>query len=162
MICWEIEKIFDGKINFGVEKADIYSMLRSHEEHSPLILDKIIKECKKSEKKHVIRCVIGFLLNKNNFEEDEEYYNLDFDMNDILGEICNNEEILCDLLLDYCYKYKGNKEILWNVCGETLLNRLSKNHTLHYPIVDINGDFEVQGKKYSMKQYVPGGDEDEI
>ena len=162
MICWEIENIFDGKRNFSVEKVDVYGLLRSPEEHSPLILDKIIKECKKSEKKHIIRCVIGFLLNRNDFEEDEEYRNIDFDINDVLGEICNNEEVLCDLLLDYCYKYNGNKEILWSVCGETILNRLSKNHTLYYPSADINGDFEVQGKKYSMKQYSFGGDEDEV
>ena len=162
IICWEVEKAFDGKKSFCPEKVDIYSLLRRKEEYSPSILDKIVKECKKSEKKRAIKCVIDFLINKTDFEYELEYYNIDFDISDILSGICNNEEMLCDLLLDYCYKYNGNKEILWNVCGETLLGRLSKNNTLYYPVINPDGDFEVQGKRYSMKEYLPRGDNDEV
>ena len=79
-----------------------------------------------------------------------------------MSGICNNEEVLCDILLDYCYKYNGNKEILWNVCGETIFKRLTQDNSLFYPITDPNGDFEVQGKQYLMREYVFGGDEDEI
>ena len=107
-----------------------------------------------------MKCAIGFLLNNQDSEYDEEYSNVDYDMTDILSEVCNNEEQLCDLLLDYCYKYNGNKEILWNVCGETIVNRLAQSKSLSYPMVDPNGDFEVQGKKYTMHKY--GGDENEV
>ena len=103
-----------------------------------------------------------FLLNEKTFEDEEEYYNIDYNINDILEVVCNNEEELCDLLLDYCYKYNGNKEILWNVCGETIIKRLMKNNELYYPVSDPNGDFEVQGKKYFMKRYLAGGEEDEV
>lgn len=162
MICWEVEKVFDNQKCFVSEKADLYSLLRSDNTYETAILNKIIKECKKSEQKHAMRCVIEALLNKVEYEENEEYHNVDFDMSAILSEICGNEEMLCDFLLDYCYKYNGNKEILWNVCGETLVNRLARNRVLYYPIVDPNGNFEVQGKRYLMKEYVPGGDFDEI
>ena len=162
MICWEIEKTFDGTKCFCPEKADLYGLLRSDNAYESTLLSKVIKECKKSEQKYAIRCVIEALLNKNEFEEVEEYYNVDFDMSAVLSEICNNEEMLCDLLLDYCYQYNGNKEILWNVAGETLVARLAQSRTLYYPIVNPNGDFEVQGKCYSMKEYVAGGDIDEI
>ena len=162
MICWEIENVFDGHKSFASEKVDVYNLLRRNEECSPLILDKVIKECKKSEKKRTVKCIIDFLLNKNEYEDELDYHNVDFNISDVLLEICNNEEILCDLLLDYCYKYNGNKEILWTVCGETLLNRLSENRTLYYPIIDADGDFEVQGKRYSMRQYALGGDTYEI
>ena len=106
--------------------------------------------------------ITTFLLNNQDSEYDEEYTNVDYDMTDILSEVCNNEEQLCDIILDYCYKYNGNKEILWNVCGETIFNRLAQDNHLYYPTIDENGDFEVQGKKYSMKEYVCGGDEYEI
>ena len=162
MICWEIEDIFDGKTGFAVDKVDLYSLVRRDEECSPALLDKITKLCKKSEQKRAIKCAIGFLLNNQESEYDEEYSNVDYDITDILSEVCNNEEQLCDLILDYCYKYNGNKEILWNVCGETIVKRLAQNNTLCYPIMDSNGDFEVQGKKYLMREYVFGGDEDEI
>lgn len=162
MICWEIEKVFDNEKNFCKEEFDIYSILRSNETYDSSMFSKVVKECKKTEQKHTIRCVIEALLNKDEFEDDRDYDVVEFDMNLILNEICNNEEMLCDILLDYCYNYGGNKEILWNVCGEILLNRLSKNNKLYFPVIDINGDFEVQGKKYSMREYVFGGDIDEV
>jgi hypothetical protein len=162
MICWEIEDIFDGKANFAPGKVDLYALLRRDEETNPSLLDKITKLCKQSEKKKMVKCVIGALLNNQDSEYDAEYSNVDYDIADILSEVCNNEEQLCDILLDYCYKYNGNKEILWNVCGETIIKRLSDGKGLCYPIADPNGDFEVQGKKYSMREYTIGGDEDEI
>ena len=162
MICWEIEKVFDGKKCFYPDKVDLYGLLRSDNTYEQTLFNKLIKECKKSEQKYAIRCVIEALLNKNEFEEPDEYNNVEFDMSAILNEICNNEEMLCDLLLDYCYQHNGNKEILWNVCGETLLSRLAQNRKLYYPIADPNGDFAVQGKRYLMKEYIPGGDVDEV
>ena len=162
MICWEVEKVFDEQKCFSPEKINLYELLRTDNTYESTSLNKIIKECKKSEKKHAMRCVIEVLLNKTEFEESEEYYNVEFDMSAILNEICSNEEMLCDLLLDYCYEYNGNKEILWNVCGDVLLARLAQSRKSYYPIVDPDGDFEVQGKRYSMKEYVAGGDFDEI
>ena len=158
MICWEIENTFDGKKCFVTDKIDVYSLLHSGKSYDDTMLHKVIKECKNAEKKHTMRCVIEALLNKSEFEEAEEYRSIEFDLSAILSEICNNEDILCDLLLDYCYKYHGDKEILWNVCGEKLVDRLWQNRTLSYPMADANGDFEVQGKRYVMKEYIKGGD----
>lgn len=162
MICWAIEDIFDGKKSFCPEKIDVYALLRRSEDYSPSLLERVVKTCKKSEKKYALKCAIEFLINKQEFEDDDEYRNVDYGIHDVLSSICNNEEILCDLLLDYCYKYNGNKEILWTVCGETLVNRLMEQYQLYYPARDEAGEFEVQGKKYTMKQYTQGGEYDEI
>lgn len=162
MICWAIEDAFDGKTNCSSHKTDLYTLLRRSDEYSPFLLDKITKICKKSEQKYAMKCAIEFMLNKDESEDETEYHNVDYDMVDTLSAVCNNEEILCDVLLDYCYKYNGNKEILWNVCGETLIRRLMGQNQLYYPARDANGDFEVQGKKYIMKQYVQGGDDNEV
>ena len=162
MICWEVEKVFDNQKCFSAEKVDLHQLLRSDATYDDTYLTKIIKECKKSEQKRAMKCVIEALLNKTECEDAEEYNNVDFDLSAVLSEICNNEEMLCDFLLDYCYKYNGNKEILWSVCGETIINRLSQNRTLCYPMADVSGDFEVQGKRYLMKEYVVGGDADEV
>jgi hypothetical protein len=162
MICWEVEKVFDGQKCFAPKKINLYDLLRSDNMYETTIFNRITKECKKSEQKHTMRCVFEALLNKTEFEDIEEYYNVEFDMSAVLNEICNNDEMLCDLLLDYCYKYNGNKEILWNVCGETLLKRLSQGRKLYYPMARSDGDFMVQGKRYVMKEYTVGGDMDEV
>lgn len=162
MICWEVEKAFDGHKCFVTEPVDLYGLLRSDATYDGTIFNKVVKECKKSEKKRVIKCMIEVLLNKVELEEVKEDYNVEFDISVALNEICNNAEMLCDVLLDYCYQYGGNKEILWNVCGETLLSRLAQDRKMYYPIVDSDGDFEVQGKRYLMREYVAGGDADEV
>jgi hypothetical protein len=162
MICWEIEKVFDNQKCFAVDKVDFYSLVRSSNEYESTLYNKVVGECKIAEKKRTMKCIIEALLNKSEFEDLEEYHNVDFDMSAVLNEICNNEDMLCDILLDYCYQHKGNKEILWNVCGETLLGRLSQKGSLYYPALNPTGDFEVQGKKYSMKEYSLGGDICEI
>ena len=162
MICWAVEDAFDGKKDFYKGDMDVYSLLRRDESYSPLLLDKVIKTCKKSEKKHAIKCVIEFLVNKKDFEDDSEYHNVEYDISDVLSGTCNDEEALCDLLLDYCYRYNGNKEILWTVCGETLVNRLVEKNQLYYPARDDNGEFEVQGKRYTMKAYMQGGEDNEV
>lgn len=162
MICWEIEKVFDKQKCFAPTKVDLYEMLRSNNAYEATVFNKILKECKQAEKKRAMRCLIEVLLNKVESEELEEYYDVEFDMSAALDEICNNEDMLCDLLLDYCYLHNGNKEILWNVCGETLIARLMQDRNLYYPALDADGEFEVQGKKYTIKEYVLGGDTDEI
>lgn len=155
MICWEIEKIFDNQKGFAPEKVNLYDMVRSSYEVSPNLLDKITKTCKASERKRAVKYVIEYLTDDG--EVDVEYQNVDYDLSDVLYEVCNNEEQLCDLLLDYCYKYNGNKEILWSVCGETIVKRLMENNQMYYPALDINGCFEVQGRTYSMVPYIQGG-----
>ena len=162
MICWEVENVFDNQKCFCPDKIDTYALLRSDATYDSSIFNKIIRECKRAEKRRTFRCVADALLNKLDDGDEQYYYDVDFDMDDVLSELCNNEDELCDLLLDYCYQYNGNKDILWRVCGETLLKRLSQCNTMHYPIIDINGDFQVQGKKYSMREYGVGGDDDEV
>lgn len=162
MICWEVEKVFDKQKCFSPAKSDLYELLRSNNAYDATVFNKISKECKQAEKKRTMRCLIEALLNKIDMEEPEEYHDVDFDMSAALNEICNNEDMLCDLLLDYCYLHNGNKEILWNVCGEVLIARLAQNRKICYPMLNSEGDFEVQGKKYSMKEYMMGGDTDEI
>ena len=106
MICWEIENIFDEKVSFAPCKVDLYALLRSDYECSPAILDKIIKLCKKSEKKRAIKCAIGFLLNNQDSQYGDEYSNVDYDISDILSEICNNEECLWRNYSKKIIKYK--------------------------------------------------------
>lgn len=156
MICWAIEDIFDNQKGFAPQETDLYSIVRSNDTLVQDIFNKVTKVCKLSERKKAIRCIIEYLIDDG--ESDADYQNVDYDLSDELYGICNNEEQLCDMLLDYCYKYGGNKEILWNVCGETIVRRLMKDNQLFYPIRDDNGSFMVQGKSFTMIPYVEGGD----
>lgn len=161
MICWEIENIFDGTKGFYADKVDLYSILKRDVEYENDLFNKISKYCKASEKKKAIKCVIKFLLGQTESEDDIDYYDIEYNIKNELSEICNDEEQLCDIILDYCYKYNGNKEILWTTCGDTIIKRLMTKNELYYPMCSKDGDFEVQGKKYKMVKYVGEGENDE-
>lgn len=76
--------------------------------------------------------------------------------------ICTNEDELCDIVIDLCYKTEKSKQFAWDMCGETmfknLLNRSDKK--LHFPIhSDSEGEFDYCGLKFTMKEvYVPEDD----
>ena len=91
-------------------------------------------------------------------------------------EICPNQYELCDILVDMCYSGKLNrrsgkplekrldKEIVWTVCGETIINNLLKknNNNMYYPKkVHKNGEFECCGCQFVMEKFkVTDGDDE--
>lgn len=70
-------------------------------------------------------------------------------------EACPNEVELCDILIDICYKNKKGVVLVWDLCGETILNNLLKknNNNMYYPFkVDDGAEFECCGHKFVMKK----------
>lgn len=77
-------------------------------------------------------------------------------------EICPNEYELCDIMIDLCYKGRNNKEIVWFVCGETIIkNLLAKNNgNMYYPKkVADNEEFWCKGNRFVMEKIKVGGDD---
>lgn len=66
--------------------------------------------------------------------------------------VCSNEEHLCDIAVDLCYKGDASKQFVWDVCSTQLMKNLLKRNggVLYYPIPDPDGDFEYAGQTYSM------------
>lgn len=67
-------------------------------------------------------------------------------------ELCNNTEIICDTLLDLCYKKAGTKQFVWDVCGDQIIeNLLKKNgYTINFPVRDDEGDIEFRSQRFKM------------
>ena len=66
-------------------------------------------------------------------------------------EVCTNEDELCDIILDICYRSEGKKQFAWDIVGDVMLNNLLRknNHTIHYPKhVDSGGDFTYCGEEF--------------
>lgn len=82
---------------------------------------------------------------------------------------CPNEEILCDILIDLCYKKtsknKYSKDILWTACGNVIVDRLLKAHDyrMRYPVKSNNPDFICCGTGFEMQEIIcKDGEEDEF
>lgn len=75
------------------------------------------------------------------------------------NEICPNEEELCNIVVELCYRDNKSKQFAWDICGDRIiLNLLQKNnYVIKYPILDRCGDIEFKGETFSIKTKQIGG-----
>ena len=101
-----------------------------------------------------------FMLNKtNSLDKTMVRENMLNNLKDKLLGICSNEEELCNILIDICYKdVKNSKHFVWSVCGEQIIrNLLSKNNnTVTYPVMVENEDYDFEYKGYKFKMFSKG------
>ena len=81
------------------------------------------------------------------------------DLKDKLLTICPNEEELCNIVVDMCYKdMKNSKHFAWAMCGGQIVkNLLDKNgNTITYPIMVENENYDFEYKGYKFKMHTKG------
>lgn len=63
-----------------------------------------------------------------------------------------SEKILCNIILDICYKKNSTKRFAWDMCCETIINNLlEKNEqTISYPTLSEDGDIYFGGMTYEL------------
>ena len=68
--------------------------------------------------------------------------------------ICPNEESLCNIILDLCYRKNSTKRFAWSMCGRTIINNLLKKNRnmISYLRLDDEGDIEYCGNKFVLEQ----------
>ena len=158
-ICWAIEDEFDGTDVYESIEFD-YSIYKSGIEYSneDYKLIKLKCEAYKQKKREI---------NKKKFvdhDHDEEsttdqIIKLNADLEENCFSICPNEQVLCEILLDICYRDGIDVSIVWNLCGDIIVDKLvQKSGVYNYPEQDINGDFSFGGIKFAMKNVTVGGE----
>ena len=89
----------------------------------------------------------------------DQILKLNSDLEESCFSICPNEQHLCEILLDICYRDGFDTSIVWNLCGDVIVDKLlQKSHKLSYPTHNICGDFWCCGTSFSMKDVVIGGE----
>ena len=131
-----------------------YSVLKSNTQYNSNILKELLdlyKEYKKdsanTNKKIAKKAING---------EDSSVTDKNM-LIDLFGEncykICPDKFALCDAMIDLGYSGKMNKNIVWHVCGDVIIeNLLAKNNNLiSYPSKDKYGDIKCCGSRFSMR-----------
>lgn len=68
-------------------------------------------------------------------------------------EVCPDEKVLTDILLDMCYNKSSTKKFVWSMCKEGIIqNLLEKSHKLSFPELSADGDIEYCGNRYVLKE----------
>ena len=65
---------------------------------------------------------------------------------------CPNQQELCDIVIDLCYRGTQTKQFAWDICGDEIIKNLaSSSNTISFPIeVNDNEEFEYAGHKFVM------------
>ena len=68
-------------------------------------------------------------------------------------KISPNIHVLCDILLDLCYKSSSGKRFVWKICADEIIKNLlmSNNHMISYPTKCSNGDISYGGQTFIMQ-----------
>lgn len=71
-------------------------------------------------------------------------------------EICPNQDVLCNIVIDLCYTNNNSKQFAWDLCGDTILSNILKRNSMkiHYPSRDEEGDIIFGGQRFSMKEKI--------
>lgn len=66
--------------------------------------------------------------------------------------VCTNEDELCNIVLDICYKSESSKQFAWDICGNIFIKNLLKrnNYSLSYPEINNDGEFNYMGYWFTM------------
>lgn len=76
-------------------------------------------------------------------------------------EVCSNEKVLCEILIDLLYDKPNSKAVVWAMCGNVIIdNLLSKSGgVLEYPEAVTEGEeFSCCRKKFKMKRFCIEGE----
>jgi hypothetical protein len=160
-ICKRFEDVFDGYISktFGKLQFD-YSIMKSDAEYTcPQMsaVKKLYEEyCKKLQNYAVFS-------RYERVDEDELASAIAGIRDEFIREcdtICQNSFVLCNILVDLCYRRSASKKFVWDICSETIIsNLLSHNDwTISAPVLDSCGDIEYNGLRYSVISQKIGGD----
>ena len=158
-ICWAIEDKFDHVDDFQNVVFD-YKIYKSNIEYSYVDYEMIKSKCTeyKQKKKEI---------NKKKFVEHDcceesstdQILKLNADLEEACFSICQNEQYLCEILLDLCYRDGFDTSIVWNLCGNVIVDKLvQKSHKFSYPVHNDCGDFWCCGSNFSMKDVIVGGE----
>ena len=155
-ICRRFEQEFDGylKRQNKVLKFD-YSLLKSGVEYGASRYSAIEKLYRNYNQR-----LQGFVVFSKYERVDDFDYNLKLSdlRNDFIDEctkVCPNRFVLCDIVLDICYKKSSTKRFAWDMCGKEIIHNLlvRNNGYIAYP----EQDEEFCGVRFSVRQKKIGG-----
>ena len=154
-ICWAIENEFDNVDLFKDVEFD-YSILQNGTEYSPETYE-IVKHICKTYKPSLQLAKKHAAVPSDCSDEDDSWESVDIILQNLVENLhshCPNEEELCEILIDLCYKNNISKQIIWKTCEDTIIQRLLKSHDykMTYPRKNNNGEFWCQGVRYSMEE----------
>ena len=156
-ICWKIEDIFKSKDVLPEANFD-YHILTSNATYSKAEFNAI--EELYAEYIRTIRNIKKQYAQKSNDVADNDIVADLFVAKETWKEkclsVCNNEKVLTNILLEVCYNSNNSKSMVWDVCGEQIVENLleKNNNMLRFPKRCVDGDIEFDGEMFAISEVI--------
>ena len=152
-IAWMVEDHFrDVSLKYEVETFDKELLKNPNVEYSTRTYNKV-KAIKEEYDKVVKASIIKGTT--TSYDEEEIKVSRAIKFKEDCLEICSNEDILCNIIVDICYNgMKKSKQFAWTLCGDIMVRNLLKhrNYKLAYPKQVEQGDFTYKGLQFIMEE----------
>lgn len=153
-IAHKLEEKFD-KLSIKINKSEFDKFILITKKR---VKNDIIKELNNlySKYKKDIQDIMKSNNNNENIEENKiqrKLYMQEFKENAL--KCCNdNEEILCNGLIQILYNNNNSKQFVWDICGDYIVNKLLKdnNNIINIPIKSKDGQTVWNGENYKLIQ----------
>jgi hypothetical protein len=152
-IAWIVEDHFrDVNLKYEVETFDKELLKNPNVEYSTRAYNKV-KAIKEEYDKVVKASIIKGTT--TSYDEEEIKISRAIKFKEDCLEVCSNEDILCNIIVDICYNgMKKSKQFAWTLCGDIMVKNLLKHYDYHlkYPKQVEQGDFTYKGLQFIMEE----------
>lgn len=156
-ICKKIEDKFDGYV--GKRNKDTtfdYTIMKSDAEYTSQQFYEIKRLYEDYNQRLKNYAIFVDYERVDEYDSMSELSTMDGEFRKQCETVCPNEEALCNIVLDLCYKKKSTKRFAWSMCGTTIINNLLKNngYIMSYPRLDTDGDIKYCGNRFVIDQII--------
>lgn len=155
-ICRRFEAEFDGYLKLHASKEDFdFSILKDESsEYTKTQYYTIAKlYSQHNEWLQAYRQMQKKLRLDNSESRDADAHNMNRVFQQEYFKVCSNASVLCNIVVDLCYRKIGSQQFAWDLCGADILQNLLRrnDYMLHFPEMDPDGDIVYCGNRFSMK-----------
>lgn len=162
-IAWAVEKRFDNFNELPTVEFD-KELIKSDDQYSMSDFHKVKDIYKEYEP--YIENLVKRTENCEISDDDEMEGPLDKSIINLMFkskfyEVCSNDNQLCNILIDLLYDKPNSKGVVWDMCGDIIINNLLKksNYWIKYPEASCDDvEFGCCRKKFKMIDLNVGGE----
>lgn len=152
-ICRTFEDAFDGFVGRTAKESNFdYTIMKSGASYSSsqrLAIQKLYDEFNQRMRSYAI---FSKLERVDTDDAISAAYGIKEEFRRSCEAICQNELVLCDILLDICYRKSSTKKFVWDMCSGAIVDNLLRKNgfEISVPKLDDSGDIEYCGEHFSI------------
>ena len=151
-IAWMVEEHFrDVSLLYKSESFDCELLKNPNVKYTTNVFNKVKAIKEEYDKVTKVSIMKGKQL--TDYEEGSTVHSRTILYREKCLEVCGNEEMLCNIVVDLCYNTNKSKQFAWQICGDIMVRNLlrHRDNILSFPLQSEDGDFTYKGLTFKME-----------